>query len=230
MNKQPDKLTKIQAKALNFIKWSSANSGTAPTLRELCSHMGYSAIGSAQDLVAALRKKGFLHTPTRQAARSLILTHKAIALYEDDRQCSESTLVVNCLSRAPLGGRLSLSGPDILCTMRMSVAMFQRPYPLPERLFGIQVSDDRMATAGIVKGDWAMFEMPSSTELPFGDVVVICSDDQDMVGRLLQDGEGAYLCYGGDRQSCTRLQEGRYELAGRMIALQRIVAPRDLVH
>ena len=55
-----DNLTGKQSKALEFIHNTLNSSGTAPTLRELCSYMGYSAIGSAQDLVTALRKKGFL--------------------------------------------------------------------------------------------------------------------------------------------------------------------------
>ena len=49
------KLTTTQAKALEYIRNSSAKTGVAPTLREICAHMGYKAIGSAHDLVTALR-------------------------------------------------------------------------------------------------------------------------------------------------------------------------------
>lgn len=53
-------LTAIQEKALTFICRKAIDEKLAPTLRELCSYMGYSAIGSAQDLAKALQKKGFL--------------------------------------------------------------------------------------------------------------------------------------------------------------------------
>ncbi|WP_457849433.1 LexA family protein, partial [Staphylococcus aureus] len=54
------KLTRTQSKALDFIRSSSQRRGVSPTLREICAHMGYKAIGSAQDVVTALRRKGFL--------------------------------------------------------------------------------------------------------------------------------------------------------------------------
>ncbi|MDB2447313.1 hypothetical protein N9W79_01670, partial [bacterium] len=75
-------LTKIQEKALSFIFEHSRDTGAAPTLRELCDYMGYKAVGSAQDLVRALRKKEFLVQPEKQRARALSLTEKASALFD----------------------------------------------------------------------------------------------------------------------------------------------------
>ena len=65
------KLTSIQKTALDYIRQRIDRSGAPPTLREICEYMGYSAVGSAQDLVAALRKKGYLSHPDKQAARSI---------------------------------------------------------------------------------------------------------------------------------------------------------------
>ena len=104
------KLTKVQAKALKFIRDSLESTGTSPTLRELCSYMEYSAIGSAQDLVAALRRKDFLHTPSKQATRSLVLTPKAIAITDPvDSQSTDSTFVINCYPWPEAGRGLTLN-------------------------------------------------------------------------------------------------------------------------
>jgi len=65
-------LTETQQKAFDFVQDHLYGKGYPPTIRELKEHMGYSAIGSARDLVAALRRKGFLITPDRPIARSLV--------------------------------------------------------------------------------------------------------------------------------------------------------------
>lgn len=65
-------LTDIQQKAFNFVKDHLYSKGYSPTIRELQEYMGYSALASAQGLVEALRRKGFLITPDRQIARSLV--------------------------------------------------------------------------------------------------------------------------------------------------------------
>ena len=65
-------LTKIQQRAFDFVKDHLQQKGYPPTIKELQDHMGYSAIGSAQCMVAVLRKKGFLVVPDRRIARSLV--------------------------------------------------------------------------------------------------------------------------------------------------------------
>jgi SOS-response transcriptional repressor LexA len=75
-----DKMTATQLKALTFIRTTMDSTGSAPTLREICQFMGYSAVGSAQDLISALRRKGFLEEPSKQAARSNVPTIAARGL------------------------------------------------------------------------------------------------------------------------------------------------------
>lgn len=229
MSKQATKLTKIQEKALNFIKASAAQTGTAPTLRELCSHMGYSAIGSAQDLVSALRKKGFLYTPDRQAARSLILTQKALALYEPELQSSDSTFIVNCIDQIPSGGE-SLHDTDVekVCTMRMSIAMFQRPYPASESLFGLKVEGDRMIDAGIMDGDWIMVEATETADM--GDIVLVSieNNEKHLLGRLMKDRNGWYLRAENVLFPVIRLVDEGYKVLGKIVALQRVIVPKVL--
>ena len=221
MTKAPPKLTKIQAKALDFIRTSLERTGTSPTLRELCAYMGYSAIGSAQDLVAALRRKGFLHTPLKQSARSLVLTPKAIAMREPTHQSTANTYVVHCLGAIPAGDPLK-AVDDRTGTLRMSVAMFDRPYPSPDLMFALRACGDSMIEAGIFDGDWLV--VTKQDEAEHGQVVVARMGGDGMVKRLMKDRQGPYLKPENNAYSITRPTDERpLEIVGRVIALQRVL-------
>ena len=51
-------LTKTQAKILAFIRKHVADKGYPPTRSEICEHMGYESMNSAQDALKALAAKG----------------------------------------------------------------------------------------------------------------------------------------------------------------------------
>ena len=221
MTKAPPKLTKIQAKALEFIRTSLERSGTAPTLRELCAYMGYSAIGSAQDLVAALRRKGFLHTPDRQSARSLVLTPKAIALHEPTHQSTETTYIVHCLDRLPEHNPLE-ANEERVGTLRMSVSMFPRPYPSPETMFALKANGEAMVDAGIADGDWLVINYQSEVEA--GNIVCVRVDGEVIVRTLMQDRNGWYLKAENVALPAIRpkSEEANFDIVGRVVAMQRV--------
>lgn len=221
-NKVPPKLTKIQSKALEFIRTSLERTGTSPTLRELCSYMGYSAIGSAQDLVAALRRKGFLHTPEKQSARSLVLTPKAIALKEPTHQSTANTYVIHCLSAVPAGDPL-MAVEERTGTLRMSVNMFPRPYPAPESMFAVQASGDSMIDSGVFDGDWLVVNKQPEAEP--GDLVVARVGGEVTVKRLMKDRLGWYLKPENNAYGIIRpTDEKTLEVVGKVLAVQRILA------
>tara|TARA_Y100000991_G_scaffold208086_1_gene186755 strand:- start:1070 stop:1759 length:690 start_codon:yes stop_codon:yes gene_type:complete len=222
MTKAPPKLTKIQAKALDFIRTSLERSGTAPTLRELCAYMGYSAIGSAQDLVAALRRKGFLLTPDKQSARSLVLTPKAIALHEPAHQSTETTFILHCLERIPEGNPLE-AVEDRMGTLRMSVSMFPRPYPPAESMFAVKMVGDRMIDAGIFDGDWLVINYQKVLEA--GAIATIRLKGESYVGRLMKDRTGWYLRPENNNYSILRPEneDEDFDIIGEVIGLQRVI-------
>ncbi len=65
-------LTPVQKKVMDFIVTYIENSGIPPTLREIATHFKWKAVGSAQDVVAALRKKGVLVSPSPGKSRQII--------------------------------------------------------------------------------------------------------------------------------------------------------------
>ena len=222
MVKSAPKLTKIQLKALDFIRTSVERSGTAPTLRELCSYMGYSAIGSAQDLVSALRRKGFLHTPERQSARSLILTSKALALHEPMPQSSDSTFVVPCLDYVPPEFDPGVFVESKVCSIKFSTTMFERPYPEAQKLFGIKLQDDSMAGAGLFPQDWVMVH--AQTTADEGEIVVARLNQTSVIRRLMKDDQGWYYKPENTNFPILRPSEGEpLEISGKVIALQRVL-------
>jgi repressor LexA len=223
MTKAPPKLTKIQAKALEFIRTSLERSGTAPTLRELCAYMGYSAIGSAQDLVAALRRKGFLHTPDKQSARSLVLTPKAVALHEPTHQSTDTTYVIHCLESLRAKNPLT-AVEERMGTLRISVSMFPRPYPNPEELFALKFDGDSMVDSGISNNDWLV--VSHKTEAEVGKIVVARINDEVYVRRYMKDRNGEYLRPENTSHPILRSECGEetpIEIIGEVIAVQRIL-------
>jgi len=222
MTKAPPKLTKIQAKALEFIRSSLERSGTAPTLRELCAYMGYSAIGSAQDLVAALRRKGFLHTPDKQSARSLILTPKAIALHEPTHQSTDTTYIVHCFEKLPFSSPLE-NKDERSGTLRMSIAMFPRPYPSPETVFALQFNGDSMIDAGILDKDWLVINHQKTVE----PVQLACVriNGEGGIYRVMKDRVGWYLRSENTSYDIIRPRnpEDNFDIIGEVIAVQRVL-------
>lgn len=65
-------LTQVQKKTVEFILTHIEKTGMPPTLREIASHFNWKAVGSAQDVVAALRKKGVLLSPAAGKARQIV--------------------------------------------------------------------------------------------------------------------------------------------------------------
>ena len=65
-------LTSVQKKTVEFILIHIETTGMPPTLREIAGHFQWKAVGSAQDVVAALRKKGILLSPAAGKARQIV--------------------------------------------------------------------------------------------------------------------------------------------------------------
>ncbi len=213
-----DKLTDVQSKALAFIRTAVDRSGGAPTLRELCEHMGYSAIGSAQDLINALRKKGYLETPEKQSARALFLTRRARVEQEiaDD---DPFTFVIPCLGAVPAGDpREAIE--DSIGTLRMSRTMFAKPLPAPESLFALRASGQSMMNAGILDGDWLVVK--SCNDAPKGSIVVARVDGEATVKRLMRNARsGWFLKPENPEFEPIFAADDPFEIVGQVVALQR---------
>lgn len=217
-----ENLTDKQSKALSYIHKTLNSSGTAPTLRELCVYMGYSAIGSAQDLVTALRKKGFLTKPEKQSARSLKLSEKAMEFLGFSLEDSDpNTFNVSCLGSVSAGNPLE-SLEERVGTLRISISMFAKPFPNPQNLFALQASGDSMIEAGIFDGDWLIVN--SQGEASEGDIVVARFGENSTVKRLMKAEQGWYLKPENKAlENIYASEDEPFEVLGKVLALQRTI-------
>lgn len=215
-----EKLTPIQLKAMTFIRGSMDKTGTTPTLRELCEHMGYSAIGSAQDLIAALRRKGFLEEPSKQTARSLVPTIAGRDLIEEDDQPFDPfTLALPCLGAVPAGNPVE-AVEDRIGTLRISTSMIPKPMPARESMFALRAKGESMIHAGILDGDWLV--VASQNSAPVQSIVVARVDGDATVKRLMKDrSRGWYLKPENPAFKPTFAEDRPFEIIGRVVALQR---------
>jgi repressor LexA len=74
------KITSLQSRVLDYIIRHIDEQGVPPTLREIASTFEWKAVGSAQDVIAALRRKGYLELSSAGRARQTIPTHEAYQL------------------------------------------------------------------------------------------------------------------------------------------------------
>ena len=215
-----DHLTTTQSRALAFITDRVSSAGTPPTLREICLFMGYSSVGSAQDLIQALRKKGYLEIPGKQTARSFILTDKARV--SKDFPVSLDPIEnyrVPCLGAVPAGEPLEAI-EERVGTLVVAASLFSTPKPRQENLFGLRANGLSMIGAGILDGDWLIIN--SQREADRNNIVVARVDGEATVKRLMLDkAEGWFLQPENPDFPRIFASAKNFEIIGRVVALQR---------
>ena len=214
-------LTSNQKKALEYIHSCVKKEGFTPTLRELASYMGYSAIGSAQEVVRRLRLKGLLLScEGRQKARDLRLTPQAISLLGlTGDPTADGAVLVPCLGVVPAGNPLE-AVEEKIGDIRVSLNNFSGPAPSSDRLFGVRATGYSMVDAGILDGDWLVVEWTEAASPK--EIVVARFEDEVTVKRLMwDDDEGWYLKPENPDFSVIKASERPFRVIGRVVALQR---------
>ncbi len=218
------KLTSRQSKAFEFIRSHSDEHGYAPTLRELCEYMGYKAVGSAQDVIASLRKKGYIITPNKQTARSLALTDRSKEyLNVHVEHPWDNSMLVPRLGSVPAGVPIEAIENDS-GAIRVSSDMVPRwAANHPEKLFALQAVGQSMIHAGILDGDWLIVYQQDSA--PSGTIVVADAQGSATVKRLMHDAEhGWYLKPENPAFKNLYAKDEAFTILGRVVALQRIIS------
>ncbi len=216
-----DLLTKTQDKALRFIHREIARRGLPPTLREVCEYMGYKAVGSVQDLVKALRTKGFLKKPGEQKARGLALTAKALAMQKIQESAAglSDFLEVPCLGRVPAGDPVEAI-EEAKETLQVSRSLFKARVQKSARYFALQTDGMSMRDAGIFDGDWLIVR--ATEEAPLHSVVIARMDGNATCKRLEKCPErGFYLKPENKEFDPIYGDEFEFEIIGKVEALQR---------
>lgn len=219
-----ERLTKIQERVLLYIRDTAENTGTTPTLRELCKYMDYKSIGSAQDVVAALRRKGYLKSPNGQRARSLMVTHngKFYGRPDEDLMHDSNTLAIPCLGKVPAGHPIEAI-EERIGVLRVAHSMVGTDRRSKgKRFYALQAEGESMIGAGILDGDWLIIHSQKGADK--GDIVVAMIDQEATVKTLERDRKGWYLKPENPKFKPIYAKDSPFEVLGKVVALQRSLA------
>ena len=186
-------LTPKQSAILDFIHGYVSENGSAPSLREIGRHFDLS-VGTVQDQVEALRRKGALDRQPVQA-RGIRLPSSA--------------------------GQIPILGRVFAGTMHAAMEDVEGHLAVEKvrnvsELFGLRVRGDSMEGAGIFDGDHVIVRRQA--EARHGDIVVARIEDETTVKRLRLNGATPLLC---PENSKYRPIEGPFDIIGVVVELRR---------
>jgi repressor LexA len=164
-------LTQKQAKILELIERVIAQTGRPPTYRDLAKEAGYSAVGTVQDHVKALIRKGFL-TAGGGLSRAIQPSYQSGALS------------IPILGSVPAGRPIEAI-EEIQGTLSVTAA--QVPVRALHQVYALKVVGESMIEAGILPGDLVIVR--KHAEVRNGDVVVAMIDGEATV-KYLERKEG----------------------------------------
>jgi repressor LexA len=193
-------LTVKQAKVLSYIDQVVSRQGRPPTLREIAAHFGFRALGTVEDYLRILSRKGYLQ---RQAYRAcgLQLKHRV------------ENLSIPILGTVPAGKPLE-SYENSLGSL---------PFPGSTnrgQLFALRVQGESMIGAGILDGDYVVVK--KQLEAEDGELVVVLIDGEATVKRLEKRANKVRLIAENPKFAPIELQPGAENLIqGKVVSVQR---------
>ncbi|RDB36430.1 MAG: repressor LexA [Spirobacillus cienkowskii] len=199
-------LTQVQLKVLEYIFQHIKTSGTPPTIREIAGFFGWKAIATAQDVIAALRKKGMLHSPLPGKSRQFVPTKSATDFISQRNLASsqepESLVGKTNLSKkesapssleVPLLGSVAAGipyeaieqGNDFILFPNVSASMQNK------KLFALKIDGYSMIEVGMLPGDIVLVE---KNQCPNNNDIVIASiaNSETTIKRFVKYGSKIY--------------------------------------
>ena len=161
---QKPALSPKQAKVLAFIEAEISSAGRPPSLRDIAKHFGYAAVGTVEDHVRALIKKGFLE---KDGA-----AHCGLRLSYGSR-----AMTVPILGAVPAGRPV-----EAIQDFQGSLSVAMRGRKLRGEVFALTVVGESMRDAGIFDGDFIIVE--KQTDAQDGEIVVAMIDGEVTVKTL----------------------------------------------
>jgi len=195
-------VTPKQKQILDFLRTHIKKRGFAPTLEEICAHMGLGSVATVHKHLARLEAKGLIRR----------LPHQSRALEVVERQAAGRTV------RVPLLGRVAAGAPIEAIEDDDSVL-------LPEDMLGrretftLRVAGDSMIGEGILDGDLVVVE--SRPDAPDGATVVALVDGEATVKTLQRKRGKVHLVPANPRYQPIVARPESVEIRGVVIGLLR---------
>lgn len=178
-------LTSRQREVLRFIADHQEGRGIPPTLEEIRDHFNWRAIGTVQDHLRSLIRKGYLKRG--RGARRLEVLRDPDSIFPDDADTwipsyRESQRASGRVSLIPVVGEVAAGSP-ILAVENVEEEWFlDRKLLRGEDNFLLRVKGESMTGAHIRDGDYLLIRPQAVAEN--GEIVVALAGDEVTVKRL----------------------------------------------
>ena len=161
-------LTTKQQKVFEFLQVYMKKNERAPTLNEIAKHFEFKSVGTVQDYISALEKKGVINRESRSWG--------GIEIVENG---------------VPLLGRVAAGRPIEQLKVGESVEVPQAMLKAGGKHFALEVLGDSMINEGILEGDIVIIRQKDSAEN--GQIVVAMIDNEATIKRFYKKRNGIEL-------------------------------------
>lgn len=202
-----DKLTIKQQKILDYIEKHRIEHTYPPTLKEIAEKFGIT-IGTVQDHIFALQRKGFLERKKDIARGFKVIKSRETRLQEKKR--SELNLI-------PLYGSVA-AGEPIFANDNVQGYVTMEKNPRGHQIhFALKVKGDSMNDSGIYDGDIVIVRKQDTAE--DGEIVIALLDDEATVKTLRNKNIKAYLEASNSKYKS--IINRPFQIIGKVIELRR---------
>ncbi len=162
-------LTANQKSVLAFIVKAKARKGNAPSLQEIQAHFDFKAIGTVQDYLSVLQKKGYIKRSSK--ARDIeVIDYAGLEVNEGET------------IRLPIIGQVAAGVPILAEENWEGHLHVDRNVARSKDAFLLRVRGDSMVNAHILDGDLVVVRQQKSCEN--GEIAVCLLEDEATVKRF----------------------------------------------
>lgn len=197
-------LTETQSEILKFIRATCEVSSIPPSFREIQSHFGYRAVGTVQDHVRALMRKGYLEESAGETRKARGLIPKGFR--------PDSAVQIPIYGEIAAGSTRESEQIE-LGQLTISTSMAKGP------CFGLRVVGDSMQDVGILEGDILIVQKQNRAKN--GDIVAALLNGETTVKRYVQKEGKIFLVPENRRLRPIEVSQGDFQIQGKVVGLQR---------
>lgn len=202
-----DKLTIKQQRILNFIEKHRIEQTYPPTLKEIADKFGIT-IGTVQDHIYALQKKGYLER-IKDIARGFKVIKSA-----EEKSLAKLRSDVDMI---PLYGNVAAGEPIFANDNIQGYVTMEKNSRGHQIHFALKVKGESMVDSGIYDGDIVIVRKQDSAE--DGEIVIALLDDEATVKTLRNKRINAYLEASNSKYKA--IINKPFQIIGKVIELRR---------
>lgn len=183
---------------LHFIEEFMDENGYAPSVREICQHMGFKSTATAYNYLQRMKDSGMLQK-------------------SDNKKRAVSIAGNTNMRKIPLIGTVTAGTPILAVENYEDYYSFPADQYKGEKLFMLRVHGESMTGAGILDGDKLVVRAQNTAEN--GDIVVALIDDSATVKRFYK--RNKKLILHPENPSLTDIILDEVQILGKVIGLVR---------